>query len=173
MTTHLGLPPGKYRRLGRLSDEQGRFAMLAIDQRGSLQKMIGARMQMSPERVGAKHLRLVKHFVTEAIAPLATAVLTDPLNGYPSSVEVIPPSKAFCSPLKSPVTKPRMSRRDGHVSLTTGLSTMLCAPAPMLPGSLSGIIPTLRRRRTGTSRRSCSLVAPDAPLLKCLSYSKS
>ncbi len=79
---------GKQRRLRRLSDAEGRFAMLAIDQRGSLRRMI--------ERAAGRpatddDLRRVKRAVTEAVASRATAVLTDPLFGYPAAADVLPP----------------------------------------------------------------------------------
>ena len=82
------LAPGKLRRLHRLSDGAGRFAMLAIDQRGSLRRMIKARAGRAAEE---KELRRVKRAVTEPVAPLATAVLTDPLFGYPATLDVLPP----------------------------------------------------------------------------------
>ena len=85
------LPLGKYRRLSRLSDPAGRFAMLAIDQRGSLQRMLGTHRGVAAEAVTGDEMSLVKRVVTASIAPLASAVLTDPLYGYPGSVDVIPP----------------------------------------------------------------------------------
>lgn len=86
--TDAPLALGKLRRLRRLSDDNGRFAMLAIDQRGSLRRMIKAHTGGTGD---ADDLRRVKRVVTEKVAPLATAVLTDPLFGYPATVEVIPP----------------------------------------------------------------------------------
>jgi len=82
---------GKYRRLQRLSDDAGRFAMLAIDQRGSLRKMIGAQAGIPTDQVPDEALETMKRIVTTAVAPLATAVLTDPLHGYPTSPASIPP----------------------------------------------------------------------------------
>ena len=81
---------GKYRRLQRLSDDAGRFAMLAIDQRGSLRKMIGAQTGIPTDQVPDEALETLKRIVTTAVAPLATAVLTDPLHGYPTSPASIP-----------------------------------------------------------------------------------
>lgn len=84
------LPAGKYRRLGRLCDARGRFAMLAIDQRGSLQRMIGERRGIPAVAVPGDDLRRVKRAVTAALAPFSTAVLTDPLYGYDATLDVIP-----------------------------------------------------------------------------------
>jgi tagatose 1,6-diphosphate aldolase len=82
---------GKRRRISRLGDRSGRFRMLAIDQRLSLIRMI-ARARSIPEKDVPEHeLRLIKRIVIETVSPLATAVLTDPIYGYDSSVDVIPP----------------------------------------------------------------------------------
>lgn len=81
---------GKHRRLLRLSDANHRFAMLAIDQRGSLRKMVAAKTGTATNDVPDEALETIKSVVTTAVAPLATAVLTDPLHGYPTSPESIP-----------------------------------------------------------------------------------
>lgn len=83
---------GKYRRLQHLSDDQGRFAMLAIDQRRSLRKLIAQKSGQSAADVSNDALALIKTVVTSGVAPLATAVLTDPLHGYPNSPDSIPPN---------------------------------------------------------------------------------
>ena len=88
--TSLRLTPGKARRLRRLADADGRFAMLAIDQRGSLFKMIAARTGRTKADVADEEMTAIKRVITEAVAPLATAVLTDPLFGYPQTKSVIP-----------------------------------------------------------------------------------
>lgn len=89
-TQTAGLPSGTYRRLRRLADSTGRFSMLAVDQRGSLRRMIGRKTNTSPDAVAAESLRRVKRIVTDAIAPMATGILTDPIYGYPASVDVLP-----------------------------------------------------------------------------------
>lgn len=65
--------------------------MLAIDQRGSLRKMIAAKAGQDAGDVPDDALALIKSVVTRRVAPLATAVLTDPLHGYPTSPDAIPP----------------------------------------------------------------------------------
>ena len=87
-----GLPSGTYRRLRRLADSTGRFSMLAVDQRGSLRRMIGRKTESAPDTVAAESLRRVKRAVAEAIAPMASGVLTDPIYGYPASVDVFSPN---------------------------------------------------------------------------------
>jgi tagatose 1,6-diphosphate aldolase len=84
------LAPGKIRRLRRLADADGRFAMLAIDQRGSLLSMIAAQTGRAEAEVTAEEMTAVKRAITAAVAPLATAVLADPLFGYPQTEGDIP-----------------------------------------------------------------------------------
>src|SRR5690606_14632985 len=86
--THTRLSTGKCRRLRRLADAAGRFAILAIDQRGSLRRMSAPLPNGSTE---ADSMRRVKRAVTSAVAPYATAVLPDPLYGLGASIDVIPP----------------------------------------------------------------------------------
>jgi tagatose 1,6-diphosphate aldolase len=83
--------PGKWRRLRALCDEQGRFKMLAIDQRGSLVKAIAKATGREPGDVTSEDLATAKQVVTETLAPHATAVLMDPVYGYPRSLPSLPP----------------------------------------------------------------------------------
>ena len=83
---------GKYRRLQRLSDANHRFALLAIDQRGSLLKMLAAHTQRPASNVSDEALALIKEVITAAVAPFATAVLTDPIYGYPAAPKAVPPA---------------------------------------------------------------------------------
>ncbi len=64
--------------------------MLAIDQRKSLRQMIGAATGELPESVEPDALRLVKRIVTQVLSRGASALLTDPLFGYPATYDVIP-----------------------------------------------------------------------------------
>lgn len=105
---------GKFRRLLRLSDESHRFSMLAIDQRGSLRKMIAGRSGASADEVPDDALVMVKEVITRAIAPSATAVLTDPLHGYPSSPRAIPPWVGLLLALE--VTGYEASREDERLT---------------------------------------------------------
>lgn len=74
---------GKIRGLQQLSDEQGILAMCAMDHRGSLQRMLDPQ---HPERVGAAAMTAVKLDLAEALAPVSTAVLLDPLYGAAQAV---------------------------------------------------------------------------------------
>ncbi|MEM1125433.1 MAG: tagatose 1,6-diphosphate aldolase [Bacteroidota bacterium] len=93
------LPPeaacGKVRRLARLCDADGRFAMLAIDQRTSLRRALRALPPAALPAGGAPldtHLVAIKRVVTESLAREATAVLADPELGYAATAAAIPPT---------------------------------------------------------------------------------
>ncbi len=78
---------GKMRGLQRLADERGRFRMLAIDQRGSLERML----QTSIERaVQYDDLAAIKRIIVKTLAPYSSAVLIDPVYGYPGAIKYFP-----------------------------------------------------------------------------------
>ena len=81
---------GKWRRLRSLADGEGRFKMMAIDQRGSLSDAIAKVTNRSAEQVAGEELAKAKEVITRVLAPYATAVLTDPIYGYPYSFQSIP-----------------------------------------------------------------------------------
>jgi tagatose 1,6-diphosphate aldolase len=81
---------GKWRRLRSLADGEGRFKMMAIDQRGSLSDAIAKVTNRSPEQVSGEELAEAKEVITRVLAPYATAVLTDPIYGYPHSYRSMP-----------------------------------------------------------------------------------
>lgn len=66
--------------------------MLAVDQRGSLLRMFAQQHGRDPSEVTPEELRQVKRVVTRAVAPMASGLLTDPLYGYPASIDLLPPS---------------------------------------------------------------------------------
>ncbi|HIE51141.1 MAG TPA: DUF2090 domain-containing protein [Armatimonadetes bacterium] len=76
------LTGGKLRGLIRLADDNGRFKMMAIDQRGSLKRLLGKLLDREPTY---EEMAQVKELITKHLAPYATAVLTDPQYGYPFS----------------------------------------------------------------------------------------
>jgi tagatose 1,6-diphosphate aldolase len=85
------LSTGKWRRLRTLSDQTGRFRMLAIDQRGSMVQAIAKATGKNPEQVTFDDLANTKELITRVLAPYATAVLIDPQYGLPRSYKVFPP----------------------------------------------------------------------------------
>ncbi|MFF2449679.1 tagatose-bisphosphate aldolase [Neobacillus sp. NPDC058068] len=76
------LTKNKLAALKRLSDENGVIGALAIDQRGSLKKMIAAG---SASHVGDEGIIRFKELVSEELTPFATAILLDPEYGLPAA----------------------------------------------------------------------------------------
>lgn len=85
------LSAGKWQRLRSLTDERGRFKMMAVDQRGSLRRAIAKATDKDPQQVTYEELAQAKATLTKSLAPYATAVLTDPEYGYPYSIKYLPP----------------------------------------------------------------------------------
>jgi len=85
------LSAGKWQRLRSLTDEQGRFKMMAIDQRDSMREAIRKKLGDVPPDEMFRHVARVKELVTQHLAKYATAVLTDPVYGYPYSIQHLPP----------------------------------------------------------------------------------
>jgi tagatose 1,6-diphosphate aldolase len=81
---------GKWRRLRSLADQEGRFKMMAIDQRGSLSDAIAKATNRSGQQVSGEELARAKEVITRVLAPYATAVLTDPIYGHPHSFRSMP-----------------------------------------------------------------------------------
>jgi tagatose 1,6-diphosphate aldolase len=78
----LELTKNKLEALKRLSDENGVIGALAIDQRGSLKKMIAAG---NASDVGDEGIIRFKELVSEELTPFATAILLDPEYGLPAA----------------------------------------------------------------------------------------
>src|SRR5256712_12321425 len=74
---------GKLRGLQQISDATGRFTMIAMDQRGSLQKMLHPE---NPKAVTYAEMEAVKLGVTEALAPHASGYLLDPEFGVAPAI---------------------------------------------------------------------------------------
>lgn len=84
------LSAGKFRGMTRLADESGRFTMMAIDQRGSLIDSLAKSSGRSKDQISFDEVARVKMLVTRELALLASAVLTDPVYGYPYSIHDLP-----------------------------------------------------------------------------------
>ncbi|MGE6376417.1 tagatose-bisphosphate aldolase [Peribacillus muralis] len=78
----LALTKNKLEALKRLSDENGVIGALAIDQRGSLKKMIATG---NASHVGDEGIIRFKRLVSEELTPFATAILLDPEYGIPAA----------------------------------------------------------------------------------------
>ena len=76
------LTPGKLAGLKAVSDTRGGIAAAAMDQRGSLQKSLGAARGSTAD---AHDLEVFKTLVTEVLTQHASAILLDPEFGLPAS----------------------------------------------------------------------------------------
>ncbi|EIM29927.1 tagatose 1,6-diphosphate aldolase [Microvirga lotononidis] len=84
------LSAGKFRSLRRLADANGRFKMMAADQRPPIIKAIDQKLgagSASYDRVGS-----VKRALVKSLAPASSAVLIDPDYGYSQSYDIVPSS---------------------------------------------------------------------------------
>src|SRR2546430_17473638 len=83
---------GKLRGLQQISDDTGRFTMIAMDQRGSLQKMLHPE---NPKATTYAEMEAVKIGVTQALAPGPSGHLLDPeVRAGPARKPVVPPGRA-------------------------------------------------------------------------------
>ncbi|HDR7875089.1 tagatose-bisphosphate aldolase [Bacillus mobilis] len=78
----LSLKKNKLEALKRLSNENGVIGALAIDQRGSLKKMIA---NASDQEIGDEGIITYKKLVSEELTPFASSILLDPEYGLPAS----------------------------------------------------------------------------------------
>ncbi|WP_454678025.1 tagatose 1,6-diphosphate aldolase [Achromobacter marplatensis] len=82
------LSAGKFRALRRLADANGRFKMMAADQRPPIIKAINQKLgadSATYERVGS-----VKRSLVKALGGQSSAVLIDPDYGYSQSFDALP-----------------------------------------------------------------------------------
>lgn len=84
------LSSGKLTNLLRLADVSGRFKMLAIDQRDSLRNALGNATRREPRDITYEDIATTKALITEVLAPYSTAILVDPIYGWPRAVKAIP-----------------------------------------------------------------------------------
>ncbi|GLQ12054.1 tagatose 1,6-diphosphate aldolase [Devosia yakushimensis] len=83
------ISPGKLWGLRRLSDDNGRFKMLAMDQTGPIVNPI--KQKRGVDVAAFSDISAVKGMLAEYLAPHTSAVLVDPPFGYASAVHSIPP----------------------------------------------------------------------------------
>lgn len=82
----MNILPGKFRGLVRISDPTGRFKMLALDQRGSLEKMI----KSVKGKADPIDLVKVKKAIIKSLSSYVSAVLVDPEYGFFPTLKYIP-----------------------------------------------------------------------------------
>lgn len=79
----MALSIGKLRGLQRIADSNGLIRIAAMDQRGSLKKMLN---KENPKSVTFEQMKHVKLMLCETLAPHASAVLLDPEYGAAQAI---------------------------------------------------------------------------------------
>lgn len=92
---------GRLWGLRRLSDEGGRFQMLAVDQRPPIKNLVAARRGV--EVASYDDVCTVKALLVEELAPLCSAVLVDPHYAYPAAVHLASPARGLLVTLEDSV----------------------------------------------------------------------
>lgn len=82
------ISPGKLLGLRRLADAEGRFRMLAIDQRPPIEKLVS--QARGTDRPDFDDVAAVKMALLENVAPHASAVLMDPQYIFPGGLHALP-----------------------------------------------------------------------------------
>jgi tagatose 1,6-diphosphate aldolase len=77
------LTVGKIRGLQQIANERGIFVITAMDQRGSMRRMLNAQ---NPAAVPARKLIDIKLQLSQTFSPRSSAILLDPQYGAPESI---------------------------------------------------------------------------------------
>jgi len=99
------LTPGKFKGLKRLADETGRFRMLAIDQRGSLRKMLSKATGKDGKDITYQDMAIAKWLVIEYLSPYFSATLTCPQYGLPEGIRFLDRDSALLLAIEESGTK--------------------------------------------------------------------
>lgn len=94
------LSAGKLRALATLADDDGRFAMIAVDQRPPIFQALARHGDRAPADVRYEEVAAVKGALVEVLAPHATAVLLDPVWTHPHHLRAVPGRVGLLSTLE-------------------------------------------------------------------------
>jgi tagatose 1,6-diphosphate aldolase len=83
---------GKLRGIRRIADSQGRFKMVAVDQRPPMLKALATKLPRAPRY---EDLALLKSIITRHLAKRGSAILIDPDYGFSSAEPDIPPDRGL------------------------------------------------------------------------------
>lgn len=89
----MDISAGKLWGMRRLADPEGRFKMVAVDQRPPIINALAARnggVRPDRDEVGS-----VKRHLVQALGPLGSAILIDPDYGLPLAYDVLPPARGL------------------------------------------------------------------------------
>jgi tagatose 1,6-diphosphate aldolase len=94
------LSAGKLRALATLADDDGRFTMIAVDQRPPIFAALARHGDRDPSEVRYDEVAAVKGALVEVLAPHATAVLLDPVWTHPHYLRAVPGRVGLLSTLE-------------------------------------------------------------------------
>jgi tagatose 1,6-diphosphate aldolase len=94
------LSAGKLRALTTLADDEGRFTMIAVDQRPPIFAALARHGRRDPAQVGYDEVAAVKGALVEVLAPHASAVLMDPVWTHPHHLRAVPGRVGLISTLE-------------------------------------------------------------------------
>ncbi len=100
MTPPADLTAGKLRGLTRLADRDGRFRMVAVDQRPPLFRALSRALGVPEERLDWTEVADAKALLVRELAPHASAVLMDPLWALPRALTDVPGDVGLLSTLE-------------------------------------------------------------------------
>lgn len=89
----MNISAGKLRGIRRLADSDGRFKMVAVDQRPPMLKALAPKL--APRAPGYEDLSQIKALLTKKLMRFGSAVLIDPDYGFSAAEGVIPPGKGM------------------------------------------------------------------------------
>jgi tagatose 1,6-diphosphate aldolase len=81
---------GKSRGLARLTNKQGHFCMVALDQRPPLFEAIAAARGIDKAQVSFSDVITAKRLLVENLSPHCSSMLFDPNYAIPAAIEVLP-----------------------------------------------------------------------------------
>ncbi|MEX2536641.1 MAG: tagatose 1,6-diphosphate aldolase [Trueperaceae bacterium] len=105
------LSAGKFRSLQMLADDQGRFKMVAVDQRPPLFNALARHGRRKMEEVRDDEIAAVKSLLVEALAPHSSAILVDPIWAHPDALPFIPGRVGLISTLEDYAFEKRAGER--------------------------------------------------------------
>lgn len=108
-----GISAGKLWAMRRLADDDGLFRMTALDQRPPIMNLI--RQRTGKDAVPDEQVTAVKRVIAETLARHSSAVLVDPLWGYPFVADALSPRQGLILTLEDHRFEETPAGRKTHV----------------------------------------------------------
>lgn len=95
------ISPGKLWGLRRLADDEGRFKMVAVDQRPPIKDLV--RTARGTSSADYDDVALVKRLLVEELSGQASAMLLDPHYAYPKAIDAVSPHQGLLLTLEDSI----------------------------------------------------------------------